>query len=154
MELSPSWEATNCATTQKLPNILWNPKVHYSVHKSPPLIPILNQINPVHTTPSDLSILTLSTYLRLGFLSGLFLSGFPTNNLYAFLFSPFLLHALPNSFSLSVQRLVIQSTWRWPYKVETWCRRNNDNTRQRNAAPVYEHYKKLHLQNCPLKLND
>jgi hypothetical protein len=34
------------------------------------------------------SILMLSIHLRLGLPSGLFLSGFPTNNLYTFLFSP------------------------------------------------------------------
>jgi hypothetical protein len=27
-ELSPSWEAANCAATQELPSILRNPKVH------------------------------------------------------------------------------------------------------------------------------
>jgi hypothetical protein len=40
-----------------------------------------------HTT-SPRSILILSTHLRLGLYSGLFPSSFPTNNLYAFLFSP------------------------------------------------------------------
>jgi hypothetical protein len=55
MELSPSWEAANCAATQELPNILWNPEVHHCVHKSPPLVPNLSQIEPVHTTSSHLS---------------------------------------------------------------------------------------------------
>jgi hypothetical protein len=51
MELSPTWEAANSVATQELPIILRNPKVQHSVHKSPALVPIPSQINPVHTTP-------------------------------------------------------------------------------------------------------
>jgi hypothetical protein len=42
--------------------------------------------SPHPTSPR--SILILSTHLRLALPSGLFPSGFPSNNLYAFLFSP------------------------------------------------------------------
>jgi hypothetical protein len=69
MELSHSSEATSYSATQEFPNISWNPMVHYHVHKSPLLVPILNQINPVHSTPSYFSKihLILSSRLRLGF---------------------------------------------------------------------------------------
>jgi hypothetical protein len=84
---------------KNFPTIYVTPKVHYRVHKSPPLVPI-SQIDPVHTTPSYLSIFILSTHLCLGLPSGLFPSGLPTNILCAVLFSPCVLHALPISYPL------------------------------------------------------
>jgi hypothetical protein len=88
--MSPLWEATSCPAIQEFPNILWNPKVHYRVHKSPLLVPILGQISPFHITPSYSlrSILVLSSHLRLRVPSGLFPYGFTARTLYAFLFSP------------------------------------------------------------------
>jgi hypothetical protein len=59
MQLSPSWEAANCAATQEFPIILWKSKVHYRVHMSPSLLSTLGQINSVHTTPPYLSRIIL-----------------------------------------------------------------------------------------------
>jgi hypothetical protein len=55
MELNPSWEDSSCADTQEFPQHFMEPKVHCRVRKSPPLVPILSQISPFHTTPSYLS---------------------------------------------------------------------------------------------------
>jgi hypothetical protein len=63
MELSPSWEAVSCTSTQEYPKLLWNPNFHYRVPKIPPLIPVVNQINPIHTTASYRSKIHLNIIL-------------------------------------------------------------------------------------------
>ena len=87
-EYSPSGEDNRFSASQEIPRILWNPNVHCRIHKTPPLVPILSQINPVHSPYriSWRSILISSSHLRLGLPSSLFPSGFPTKTLHTPLF--------------------------------------------------------------------
>jgi len=48
LEHSLSWEVNWFSASQEISSVVRNPKVHYRINKSPPLVPILSQINPVH----------------------------------------------------------------------------------------------------------
>jgi hypothetical protein len=96
MEYSPSWEADSRSANQEMSYHLWNPKVHYRVHKNPPPTPILSQMNPNHTLPLifpniHLNVIapSTSTECSLPF-------RFQTKILYAFLISPCVLNARPS----------------------------------------------------------
>ena len=51
MEYSLSWVADSSMGSQEIAHIVWNFKTHYHVHNSLPPVPILRQMNEVHTLP-------------------------------------------------------------------------------------------------------
>jgi len=90
MQESTSWEANRSSVSQEIPRLLWNPKVHYRIHKLSPALPILNQSNPSYSFRSHFLKINFNMilHLQLGLPCGLFPSGLPTIAHYAPLLSP------------------------------------------------------------------
>jgi len=88
IEQSPSWEANNHSPNKDIPYLLWNPNIHYHVHKNPPPISILSQMNPVYIFQSYFPNIHSDTILSFVPRSSVFPPGFHTKILYAFLICP------------------------------------------------------------------
>jgi uncharacterized protein YjaZ len=80
------------SATEEIYHLLQNPNVRYRVHKSPQLVLIMSQMNSVDNIRTYLlSILILSSHLRLGLQSSFFSWGFPTK-IFVYIISTCVLH--------------------------------------------------------------
>ena len=114
-EQSPSWEANRFSASQEFPRILWNPRVHYRIHKCPSPVPVLSQLHPVHTFTSHFLKIYLIIPSTPGSSQVVSFPQVPPPKFCIRLSSPpYAIHAPPISFCFSIQNVgatfEIQST--------------------------------------------
>jgi hypothetical protein len=84
IEQSSSQESNWFLASQTIHRNLWNPNVHYRIHKCPPTVPTLNQTDPVHVPTIYLLKFRRITILpsRLGYSSWMISLGFTSKTMY------------------------------------------------------------------------
>ena len=113
VEQSPSWEANRFAASQEIPCILWIPKVHYHIYKSPPPVRILSLLDPVHALTSQFLKIHLNIILPSipGYSKWSLSLRFPHQNLSYTFPLPIRATASPKSFSIwSPEQCWVRST--------------------------------------------
>ena len=115
MEQSPSWEANRFSASQEIPHILWNQKVHYRNYKRQPTVPILSQLDPIHTLKSYFLKIHFNIIIssNLGSNKWSLSQRFPRQKPCIRICSPqYVLHATPISFFsiLSPEQYLVSST--------------------------------------------
>jgi hypothetical protein len=113
------WKAIVAQLLKKFPAVYGT-----RVYKSPPLDPILSQMNAAHTLTRTISLksIQISSHLQLGLPSDLFPSGFTTKIIYAFI-SPIRAKCLAHFILLDwITQILCQFTsycflWDWPIKT-------------------------------------
>ena len=132
MEHSPSWEANRFPASQEISSILWNPKIHNRVHKSPPPAPVLSHINSFHALyPISLKIhFNISFHLCLGLPVGVFPSCFPHQKLSS---SWYLLHAPHIAFFLICS---LENVWGFQLTKHLQSTRHNNYLCHRSHDPL------------------
>jgi len=115
MEQCP-WKANSHSESQEISHLSWNLKVHHHVHKIPPPVSNVSQMNPVYISPPCFlrSILILSSHLRLVFWVVSNLQDFKPKLCMHFSSLPYMLH---KSAHLILLDFIILTTYGEEYKL-------------------------------------
>lgn len=141
-EQCSSWEASSYLGRQEIPDTFWNVKVHYCIHKSPPLANILGQTILLRVTLLFRSVLMFSSHLMKVQCINFWFSGKMKIN-YSVHWVILYIHqrkGAPHKKKLSVNRV------KWDIKNITT--HNFYKTCKRKTPIIFKHYFNIFLLTC------